>query len=73
MPHRPAQFHGQRLQLASGASAVICPTTEANLGDGLFPLKAFLDAGGTIGMARVSKAAPDGYTLAVWHIAQATG
>jgi len=29
-------------------------------------------AGGTIGMARVSKAAPDGYTLAVWHIAQAT-
>jgi tripartite-type tricarboxylate transporter receptor subunit TctC len=29
-------------------------------------------AGGTIGMTRVSKAAPDGYTLAVWHIAQAT-
>jgi tripartite-type tricarboxylate transporter receptor subunit TctC len=29
-------------------------------------------AGGTIGMARVSKAAPDGYTLAVWHVAQAT-
>ena len=29
-------------------------------------------AGGTIGMARVSKAAPDGYTVAVWHIAQAT-
>jgi len=29
-------------------------------------------AGGTIGMARVSKAAPDGYTIAVWHIAQAT-
>ena len=29
-------------------------------------------AGGTIGMARVAKAAPDGYTLAVWHIAQAT-
>ena len=28
-------------------------------------------AGGTIGMARVAKAAPDGYTLAVWHIAQA--
>ena len=26
-------------------------------------------AGGTIGMARVAKAAPDGYTLAVWHIA----
>ena len=29
-------------------------------------------AGGTIGMARVAKAAPDGYTLAVWHIAQST-
>jgi tripartite-type tricarboxylate transporter receptor subunit TctC len=29
-------------------------------------------AGGTLGMARVAKAAPDGYTLAVWHIAQAT-
>jgi tripartite-type tricarboxylate transporter receptor subunit TctC len=29
-------------------------------------------AGGTIGMARISRAAPDGYTLAIWHIAQAT-
>ncbi len=29
-------------------------------------------AGGTVGMARVAKAAPDGYTLAVWHIAHAT-
>ena len=29
-------------------------------------------AGGTIAMARVAKAAPDGYTAAVWHIAQAT-
>jgi len=29
-------------------------------------------AGGTLGMARASKAAPDGYTLAIWHIAQAT-
>jgi tripartite-type tricarboxylate transporter receptor subunit TctC len=29
-------------------------------------------AGGTIGMGRVAKAAPDGYTVAVWHIAQAT-
>jgi tripartite-type tricarboxylate transporter receptor subunit TctC len=29
-------------------------------------------AGGTIGMARVSKAAADGYTIAVWHIAHST-
>ncbi len=28
-------------------------------------------AAGTIGMARVAKAPPGGYTLAVWHIAQA--
>jgi tripartite-type tricarboxylate transporter receptor subunit TctC len=29
-------------------------------------------AGGTLGMARVSKSEADGYTLAVWHIAHAT-
>jgi tripartite-type tricarboxylate transporter receptor subunit TctC len=29
-------------------------------------------AGGTIGMARVAKAPADGYTIAIWHIAQAT-
>ena len=29
-------------------------------------------ASGTIGMARVSKSTPDGYTIAVWHIAHAT-
>ena len=38
-------------QLArSGAVAGLCPTTEANLGDGLFPLAQFLDAGGTLGI-----------------------
>jgi len=39
----------QRLA-ATGAVAGLCPTTEANLGDGLFPLKAYLDAGGVIGI-----------------------
>jgi tripartite-type tricarboxylate transporter receptor subunit TctC len=29
-------------------------------------------AGGTVGMLRLSKSAPDGYTIGVWHIAQAT-
>lgn len=33
---------------ASGAVAGLCPTTEANLGDGLFPLAAYLEAGGKI-------------------------
>ncbi len=35
---------------ASGAVAGLCPTTEANLGDGLFPLEAFLAAGGRFGI-----------------------
>ena len=34
----------------SGAVAGLCPTTEANLGDGLFNLAAFLDAGGRYGI-----------------------
>lgn len=34
----------------SGAVVGLCPTTEANLGDGLFPLAAYLDAGGTLGI-----------------------
>jgi len=35
---------------ASGAVVALCPTTEANLGDGLFPLRAYLDAGGAWGI-----------------------
>ena len=34
----------------TGAVAGLCPTTEANLGDGLFPLTEFLAAGGAIGI-----------------------
>lgn len=33
---------------ASGAVVVLCPSTEANLGDGLFPLHPFLQKGGRI-------------------------
>lgn len=34
----------------SGAVAGLCPTTEANLGDGVFPAEPFLAAGGRIGI-----------------------
>lgn len=33
-----------------GATVALCPTTEANLGDGLFPLRAYLDADGAWGI-----------------------
>ncbi|MFT4603122.1 MAG: formiminoglutamate deiminase [Arenicella sp.] len=37
----------ETLNLAkSGANVVLCPSTEGNLGDGLFPLKDYQDAGG---------------------------
>jgi formimidoylglutamate deiminase len=35
---------------ATGAVVGLCPTTEANLGDGLFPLVEFLAAGGRFGI-----------------------
>jgi formiminoglutamate deiminase len=34
----------------SGAVGGLCPITEANLGDGIFPARAFLDAGGRFGV-----------------------
>ncbi|KTS70650.1 N-formimino-L-glutamate deiminase [Pseudomonas oryzihabitans] len=38
------------LMAQSGAIAGLCPTTEANLGDGIFPATAFLAAGGRFGI-----------------------
>jgi formimidoylglutamate deiminase len=35
---------------ATGAVAGLCPTTEANLGDGMFPLPAWIAAGGAFGI-----------------------
>lgn len=35
---------------ASGATVALCPTTEANLGDGLFPLRDYLAVGGAWGI-----------------------
>jgi formimidoylglutamate deiminase len=40
--------HEIRGLAASGATAVVCPSTEGNLGDGMFPLEAFLEAGGSL-------------------------
>jgi formimidoylglutamate deiminase len=49
--HATHLTEAETAQLArSGAVAGLCPTTEANLGDGLFPLADFLDAGGTLGI-----------------------
>ena len=39
-----------RALAASGAVAGLCPTTEANLGDGLFPAVDYLAAGGRLGI-----------------------
>lgn len=44
---------------ARGAVAGLCPTTEANLGDGLFPAQAYLEAGGRIGVGSDSHIAVD--------------
>jgi formimidoylglutamate deiminase len=44
---------------ASAAVAGLCPTTEANLGDGIFPARRFLDAAGRIGIGSDSHIAVD--------------
>jgi formimidoylglutamate deiminase len=41
---------------ASGAVVCLCPSTEGNLGDGLFPLEPFLRAGGRIAIGSDSQA-----------------
>ena len=43
----------------SGAVAGLCPTTEANLGDGLFPLAPYLGAGGALGIGSDSHISVD--------------
>ena len=43
----------------SAAVAGLCPTTEANLGDGLFPARRYLDAQGRIGIGSDSQIAVD--------------
>src|SRR5690606_24449791 len=43
----PAEIRGIA---RSGATVALCPTTEANLGDGLFPMRDYLAAGGAWGI-----------------------
>lgn len=43
----------------TGAVAGLCPTTEANLGDGLFPLRAYIEAGGALGIGSDSHVCRD--------------
>ena len=51
---------GETAALAkSGATAGLCPTTEANLGDGIFPLLAYRDAGGRYGIGGDSHVSRD--------------
>ena len=50
----------ERLALArSGAVVGLCPTTEANLGDGIFALGAHLDRGGSFGIGSDSNVSID--------------
>lgn len=46
-----------RALAASGAVAGLCPVTEANLGDGVFPAAAYLGAGGRFGVGTDSNIA----------------
>jgi formimidoylglutamate deiminase len=48
-----------RALAASGAVAGLCPTTEANLGDGIFPLLAYRAAGGRYGIGGDSHVSRD--------------
>lgn len=50
----------------SGAVACICPTTEANLGDGLFPLRAWLEQGGRIAIGSDSQVSIDPFEELRW-------
>lgn len=51
---------------ASGAVVCLCPSTEANLGDGLFPLERFLRAGGRIAIGSDSQATIDPFEELRW-------
>lgn len=60
---------------ASGATVGLCPITEANLGDGVFPARAYLDHGGRFGIGTDSNVLIDlaeelrllEYGQRLWH------
>jgi len=51
---------------AAGATVCLCPSTEGNLGDGLFPLAGFLDAGGRIAIGSDSHVTVDPFEELRW-------
>ncbi|MXZ59625.1 MAG: formimidoylglutamate deiminase [Acidobacteria bacterium] len=51
---------------ASGAVVCLCPSTEGNLGDGLFPLERFLPAGGRIAIGSDSQVAINPFEELRW-------
>jgi formimidoylglutamate deiminase len=54
--HATHMTAGETQRLAkSGATAGLCPTTEANLGDGIFPADQFMKRGGTIAIGSDSQ------------------
>ncbi len=50
----------------SGAVAGICPTTEANLGDGIFPLAAWIESRGAVALGSDSHASVDAAQEVRW-------
>lgn len=51
---------------ASGAVVCLCPSTEANLGDGFFPLRRFLEAGGRFAIGSDSHVSINPYEELRW-------
>ena len=49
--------HEVQLLGAAGANVCACPTTEANLGDGVIPADALLEAGASVCLGSDSQAA----------------
>lgn len=51
---------------ATGAIVCVCPSTEANLGDGIFGLRGYLDAGGRIAIGSDSHVSVNPYEELRW-------